>query len=142
MKAQWTHVKRYYKRTESWKAALFNCLVYNCSNSANNVSVSDSVFRFNRQFANEKQYLIFVWHECDNTALISNRSWTTSFDQKRFLLFRKRLIISYQKERRSDSRSITLILRVCNASSSKSDRLWSELHHKCRRHNNSRKISL
>ena len=32
------------------------------------------VFRFNRQFANEKQYLIFVRRECDNTALINNRS--------------------------------------------------------------------
>ena len=36
--------------------------------------MSDFIFQFNRQFMNEKQYLIFVQRECDNTALINNRS--------------------------------------------------------------------
>ena len=56
------------------KNNIFNYFVYNCSNNANNVLIFDFVFQFNRQFANEKQYLIFVRRQCNNTALINNRS--------------------------------------------------------------------
>ena len=42
------------------KTTRFNYFVYNYNNNANNVLTSDFVFRFDRQFANEKQYLIFL----------------------------------------------------------------------------------
>ena len=36
------------------KTALLNCSAYNYNNNENNVLTSDSVFQFNRQFANKR----------------------------------------------------------------------------------------
>ena len=91
------------------KTTLFNCSAYNYNNNENNVSTSDFVFQFDRQFANEKQYLIFLRRECDNTTSINNRSWITLLDQKQFFLFRRKLIAFYQTERRSNFQLIMLI---------------------------------
>ena len=56
------------------KVKNFNYLAYNCNNNENNVLMFDSAFSFIHQFENEKQYLICVLYECDNTTRINNRS--------------------------------------------------------------------
>ena len=56
------------------KVKSFNYLAYNYNNSENNVLMFDSAFSFAHQFKNEKQYLIYVLYECNNTTRINNRS--------------------------------------------------------------------
>ena len=55
------------------KARSFNFFAYNYNNNENNVSMFDFVFLFIHSFANEKQYLIYILCECNNTARINNR---------------------------------------------------------------------
>ena len=73
MKDLSTHAKRCCIYIKSRKTTLFNCFAYNYSNNENNISIFNFIFRFNHQFANERQYLIFLRRECNNTTSINNR---------------------------------------------------------------------